>query len=60
MTKYEPISEEDNIRWRGWSENKPLEKGGTIINVSDWSLIIGNNGVNKCRVFYGNWEKIQQ
>ena len=56
VTIYEPTSEDDNVKWVGWSENKP--DGERLI--TNWSLIIGNNGVNKCRVFYGNWEKIQQ
>ena len=56
VTIYELTSEDDNVKWVGWSENKP--DGERLI--TNWSLIIGNNGVNKCRVFYGNWEKIQQ
>ena len=55
--QYIPTSEEDNVKWVGWSENKPLEDGESPI--TDWQSIIGNNGVNKCRVFYGNWELIQ-
>ena len=45
VTIYEPTSEDDNVKWAGWSEIKPDGE---------------NNGVNNCRVFYGNWEKIQQ
>ena len=56
--EYIPTSEKDNVEWVGWSENKPLAEGEKPINV--WSSIIGSNGVNKCRVFYGNWKKIQQ
>lgn len=56
VTIYTPISEEDNIRWRGWSENIPFEEGGIIINEADWSSIIGTNGIQSCKVFYGNWK----
>lgn len=56
--EYIPTSEEDNVKWVGWSENKPLEDGESPITDSDWSSIIGSNGVNKCRVFYGNWKKM--
>ena len=58
VTIYTPISEEDNIRWYGWSENIPFEEGGIIINEADWYSIIGTNGIQSCKVFYGNWEKI--
>lgn len=58
VTIYKPTSEDDNVEWVGWSKNKPLEDGERPI--TNWSLIIGNNGVNECRVFYGNWKKIQQ
>ena len=54
VTIYKPTSEDDNVEWVGWSENKPLEDGERPITN------IGNNGVNNCRVFYGNWKKIQQ
>ena len=56
VTIYTPISEEDNIRWYGWSENIPFEEGGIIINEADWSSIIGTNGIQSCKVFYGNWK----
>ena len=53
--EYIPTSEKDNVKWVGWSENRPLEDGESPI--TNWSSIIGNN-VNKYRVFYGNWRKI--
>lgn len=56
VTIYTPISEEDNIRWYGWSENIPFEEGGIIINEADWYSIIGTNGIQSCKVFYGNWK----
>ena len=36
-----------------------MEEGGTIINDKYWSSIIGPNGIQSCKVFYGNWEKIE-
>ena len=58
VTIYEPTSEDDNVEWVGWSENKQLEDGESPISDSDWSSVIGVYGVNQCRVFYGNWKKI--
>lgn len=52
------IKDNDEYKWLGWSENKPISKGGTLITDSDWPSIIGNNGVQSCKVFYGNWEEI--
>ena len=59
VTIYKPISKDVHLRWLGWSENIPLEEGGTIINDKYWSSIIGSNGIQSCKVFYGNWEKIE-
>lgn len=57
--EHDRIKEDDRYRWIGWSENKPLEEGESPISDSDWPSIIGNNGVQSCKVFYGNWELIQ-
>ena len=53
--EHDRIKEDDRYRWIGWSENKPISKGGILI--TDWSSVIGNNGVQSCKVFYGNWEE---
>ena len=58
VTIYKPTSEDDNVEWVGWSQNRPLEEGGIIINDEDWSSVIGVYGVNSCQVFYGNWTKV--
>ena len=54
---YEGISHNEKWQWVGWSEDKPLEDGGSLISDSDWPSIIGDE-VNECKLFYGNWNKI--
>lgn len=58
VIKYEGMSHNEKWEWFGWSENKPLEEGESPISESDWPSIIGNNGVQSCKVFYGNWKEV--